>query len=956
MKYCLTIWCFACWWLLNAQTPHFKFHPLGGEWEETRVSLVYESASGMLWFGADQGLFQYDGRKYTFWPSGDSVARAVTAIYQDRQGMLWVGYDNGDIYTKTKTGHLTLWKVEEGLPKAPVVAILEDAQGVLWLATYGEGLYYFRNGRMYNLNTDDGLLGNDIYALVKDKNNRLWAATDGGISICALRNGNKSVYNLTRAQGLPDDIVRAILPDEKGNCWVGTYDRGFCYFNTQTWQFEYPPVEWTNGVINCFELYEDRELWIGADGKGVFRYDLNSRQLQQLACSEKSLSSKVVDLHKDIEGNIWVINNIDGVCSANRQFEFILNRLDNIQAVLADSRFQLWVCAQSGLYRYQTNGKSVFLPQLPQLNANVLSLYEDNYQNIWIGTFGGGVYCYQPASGRLRHFSESDGLTNGSVLSIDGFNNKIWLATLGGVTELNFNGNPLAVSADFSIRNFNQESGLGTNFIYKVFVDSKGRTWFGADGRGVSVLDNGRITHYPKAGSIPLSAVYAITEDRRGHIWFSTDKQGIFEFDGEQFVQLTVKEGIREQAITSLGTDRKGNIVMVHQSGVDLLDPQTRHLIYFDEEVGIRNIDPNLNALTIDRLGNVWIGAQHQVLRYTALKENLSIHPRILLDKVSIFLDPVDILKQNEFAHHQNNFIFDFVGLWYTDPKTVKYRYKLEGLNPDWIISGDPRATYSNLPPGNYTFIVSATENDAFDQEPAVSYSFRINTPLWRRPWFLIAAILLIGALLYWLMKQREHRLHREALLNKEKIESQYEALKSQINPHFLFNSFNTLITIIDEDPKLAVAYVEKLSDFYRSILQYREKELIPLKEEIELVKSYAFLLNTRYGDNFGLHIKVNGEPTYVAPLTLQILVENAVKHNVISKARPLNVEIALEEDGYLSVSNNLQPKLTPERSTGFGLQSVRARYALLIDKPILVDQNDRVFKVSIPLIKNDFL
>jgi len=939
---------------LHAQTPRFNHHPMGGEWGDTRVKKVYQAESGLLWFGADRGLFQYDGRNFIFRSSGDSVQRAATAIYEDRQGTLWVGYEDGAVFTKSNTGELSLWSPPEGLPKVAITGILEDGNGVLWLSTYGEGLYYFQHKRLYNLNTDDGLLGDDIYAFVKDKNGRLWAATDGGISICALREGKKSVYNLTRAQGLPDDIVRAILPDERGNCWIGTYDKGFCYFNTKTWKFEYPYTEWTFGVINSFELFEGRELWIGADGQGLFRFDLLTKKLKRLACSDKSLASKVFDLHKDVEGNIWVLNNIDGICSANRQFEFIPGRLDNIQAVLADSRNRLWVGTQGGLFRYQPEGNGAYVPQLAHLSLNVLSLYEDNFQNLWIGTFGSGVYCYQPATGRLRHFTEQDGLTNGSVLSIDGNNERLWLATLGGVTEFTLQGDPLLATAGPAHRNFNQENGLGTNFIYKVFVDSKGRTWFGADGRGISVLEEGRLTNYAKAGDVPLSAVYAITEDQRGHIWFSTAKQGIFEFDGKRFYQLTVKEGIREQAITSLATDKKGSILVVHQSGIDLLDPLSRHLIYFDEEVGLNSIDPNLNALAADKNGNVWIGAQNQVLRYTTLKEELSIHPRTILYNVSVFLEPVNILLQNEFAYNQNNFIFEFIGLWYTDPKTVKYRYKLEGFNPDWIISGDPRATYSNLPPGQYTFIVSATENEAFDQEPAVSYSFRVKTPLWRRPWFLISTVLLVGGVLYWLMKQREHRVQREAILNKEKIESQYEALKSQINPHFLFNSFNTLITIIDEDPKLAVAYVEQLSDFYRSILQYREKEVIPLKEEITLVKTYAFLLNTRYGDNFRLNVSINGETAFVAPLTLQILVENAVKHNIISKTKPLNINIALEENAYLSVSNNLQPKLTPERSTGFGLQSIKARYALLIDKPVKVEEDGFIFKVSIPIIKND--
>ncbi len=202
------------------------------------------------------------------------------------------------------------------------------------------------------------------------------------------------------------------------------------------------------------------------------------------------------------------------------------------------------------------------------------------------------------------------------------------------------------------------------------------------------------------------------------------------------------------------------------------------------------------------------------------------------------------------------------------------------------------------------------------------------------------------------MLRQRDKRREREATLKREKIESQFEALKSQINPHFLFNSFNTLITIIEENPQMAVEFVEKLSDFYRSILQYREMEVISLKEEVELVKNYAFLLQKRFGNSLALHVQNIDEQAYIAPLTLQILVENAVKHNIISKSRPLDIELNVS-DGYLTVSNNLQKKMALEVSTGFGLQSIVNRYALLIDKAVLIEEGETHFTVSIPIIKN---
>ena len=200
------------------------------------------------------------------------------------------------------------------------------------------------------------------------------------------------------------------------------------------------------------------------------------------------------------------------------------------------------------------------------------------------------------------------------------------------------------------------------------------------------------------------------------------------------------------------------------------------------------------------------------------------------------------------------------------------------------------------------------------------------------------------------IVRSREARFRREAQLKRERVESQFEALKSQINPHFLFNSFNTLITIIEENPRVAVEYVEHLSDFYRSIIVYRERDFISLQEEMELVRNFSFLLQKRYEEGFKLESRINGKTGQVMPLALQMLVENAVKHNVISASKPLTVEIFSENDGYITVRNNIQKKIKPEASTHFGLQSLVNRYQLLGEKPVIVKDDGKYFTVKVPL------
>lgn len=943
----------------NAQAPHYKLHEVGEPYKDAQITLVYQARNGFLWFGSNRGLFQYDGFSFKAYLAPDSLSsNQVSAVFEDSNEVLWVGYTDGSIFYIESFLELEPWQIEEGWPQAPITGFEEDQDHSLWIATYGEGVYCFQNHHLYNFNLDDGLLGDDIYAMIKVGESKMWVGTDGGISICQLTEGVKKMEQITREDGLPDDIIRTFVQDKKGNLWIGTYDEGLCYLELKENRIHHLFDKWSYGPISALEIFEEKEVWIGTEGKGVLRYNLRDSSLQDINDLNGQTASKVHDLHRDQEGNIWILDNLYGIRSANRQFEFVEEKLENVQAVLVDHLGDLWMGTQQGLFHFEKkeDGTTFFRPYLPALKLNAISLFEDDFQNLWIGTFGEGLYCYHPVSKKLKRFTEKDGLTNGSILSIDGMDGQVWLATLGGVTEIDASQNVLEQN-HLTSKNFNLEGGLGTNFIYKVFVDSQGRTWFGTDGKGISVLDQGRIINYTSADSLPIKAVYSITEDLRGHIWFSTAKEGIYEFDGKKISPLPVNEGLRNLSITSLITDTNGNILIVHPSGIDVLNPITKQLNYYDEAVGIKDLDPHLNVVCEDLFNNIWIGAKNGVMRYTVLKENLRSTPKIQLNSLSVFLESVDYKQRNRFSNNENNLIFDYVGLWYTDPASVKYKYMLEGFDIDWIESRDQQATYSNLPPGRYAMKITSTGNHTFENEPFV-YEFIIKTPLWQKGWFIGLITLSVSVLTFLGIRQRERRIQRESLLKKEKVESQFEALKSQINPHFLFNSFNTLITIIEENPEVAVSYVEKLSDFYRSILQYRKQDVINLQEEIELVNHYAFLLEKRYGSNLTLEVYKHKEIStcYIAPLTLQILVENAIKHNVISKIKPLKIKIVMRTEGFIEVSNNLQKKLTPENSTGFGLQSIVNRYALLTDKKVRIEETATEFKVHIPVIKNKHL
>jgi LytS/YehU family sensor histidine kinase len=189
--------------------------------------------------------------------------------------------------------------------------------------------------------------------------------------------------------------------------------------------------------------------------------------------------------------------------------------------------------------------------------------------------------------------------------------------------------------------------------------------------------------------------------------------------------------------------------------------------------------------------------------------------------------------------------------------------------------------------------------------------------------------------------------------LKKETLESRLQMLKSQINPHFLFNSLTTLSALIRLDQKAAAVFVRQLSAVYRYVLENREKEVIELDTEFSTLQTYLYLVEIR----FTAQIRVNVTPPEqmesfcLPPLALQILIENAIKHNVASKARPLTIDIFPEDDNYLVVQNTLQRRSSREYSSKIGLKNIIARYRFLTDKPVQIEESDGKFVVKIPLL-----
>ena len=223
--------------------------------------------------------------------------------------------------------------------------------------------------------------------------------------------------------------------------------------------------------------------------------------------------------------------------------------------------------------------------------------------------------------------------------------------------------------------------------------------------------------------------------------------------------------------------------------------------------------------------------------------------------------------------------------------------------------------------------------------------------------WFMINFALLISAFLHArgfmvAMKQNAKKEVVEQKLIAKSANAQFESLKNQLDPHFLFNSLNVLDSLIEENPKQAQQFTNAMSKIYRYVLEQKDKELVSVEEEIDFAKTYCELLKTRFEDavTFEFNIDENTKKSFVVPLSLQLLLENAIKHNFATSAKPLHIKI-FTENGNLIIENNLQTRELPNKSTGVGLANIVSRYNLLTDRNVFVEKSEDFFRVKLPIL-----
>ncbi|MEO6358552.1 MAG: two-component regulator propeller domain-containing protein [Ferruginibacter sp.] len=932
----------------NAQAPFFKNIIFDREKKEAKLLKIFQDKKGYIWLGTSVGICRYDGINFKYLEKDNNQ---VTAITESNDGVLWIGHLNGEIaYVENNT--VKKFSPPEGLPKIKISGITFDQDNRLWFSTYGEGIYCYEKQILYNINHDDGLTDDNIYDILAD-GDKIWAGTDNGISICSFKNEKKIIKVIDKTNGLPDNIVRNMKKDDAGNIWMAMQDNGVCYYDRVLGKAIVPPelANWQYGQANDV-LPLNKEVFIGTEDHGIIEIHFGLPNTNKMLPAKKRKINAVHQLMLDKNEQVWMVaDNTLSMANSNRfqLLEIPAEWQDEIKAITSDTAGSIWFSNAKGLFVKKNNNTPIQKVILPANihYASIVCLHADDESNIYIGAYNNGLYHYNSITRQLKQYTSLNGLCDDNVFSIAGTSNEIWMATLAGVSKMDFSsGSPVFF-------NYSKANGLSNNYIYNVFIDSRGNKWFATDGSGISKLADGVFYNYDNIPGLDKNIVYTITEDIFGRIWFIGRNSGLFAFDGKYFKRYGIKDGLHDNDILNVVADKNGNLLLTHPDGLEIFHIKKENFTFYGAESGFDNINPQINAYCTTAKKAILIGAADKIIQYYPAAEKYNQFPGLVMNSVGIFFNPIDMAKKKYFNYDENHLTFDYAGLWYADPGAISYQYQLEGYGNDWINTKDHVVTFPNLPPGKYTFHLKTSINNDFRQSPQLSYSFNISTAFWKTAWFRILALLLAGYITYYFVNTRIRLIQFRQEKEKQKLVSQLEVLKNQLNPHFLFNSFNTLMNIIDKDKQMAMDFTEKLSDFYREILLLQDKEMVSVQEEINLLKNYVYLQQKRFGNNFKLVLNVSEDHLrmYVPPLTLQLLAENALKHNFADEKNLLVIKIESAQS-FLIVSNNITAPDTKVRSAGIGIKNIQQRVQLLTGMEIKIIATDKEFNVIIPIKK----
>jgi PAS domain S-box-containing protein len=827
--------------------------------------------SGTLWVGTENGLNRFIREKELFVQykndpndSNSLSNNYVRDVYEDRSGILWVGTQGGGLSQfdreKEKFIHYRNGPLNsKSLSQNNVLSIFEDSRGRFWIGTdYGLNRFDRSTGEFIRFQNDPhnplSISSSGVWRIAEDRAGNLWLGLWGG----GLNRFDPQKNRFVRYQNNPSDpsslshnVVRSIFKDHNGNLWIGTDGGGLDKFVGGS--REGRPDRFIHYQNNgndlsslssnsVFSIYEDRSgtLWIGTKIGGVNKYDPGKRQFalyKNRPNDSNSLSNKTVHAtYEDSQGFVWIGTKGGGLDrfdrKRNRFTHFVHNPRDpsslsnNVVRCIREDRYKrLWVGTDDGLNCFnRENGKFIRYRNDPNNpysigHNGVWSLYEDRSGNLWIGSSGGGLHRFDTKKKRFYRY----------------------------------------------VHDQNNPKSISDNSIWTIYEDAAGVLWIGTLTGGLNSFDRekGIFFHYLHDARNPRSIsdnkVMALHESRTGTLWVGTaDGLNKFDRDSGIFHHYGGMDGLPNNNVQGILEDDFGNLWISTSHGLSKFNPGTSKFKNYFKNYGLQSNEFEPNACCKLKNGEMIFGGINgfNIFYPNSIVDEPSF-PTVVITDFQIFNKsvPVDmeiggrtilqrsISECNEIhlSYQENVFSFEFAALMYNSPMDIRYAYMMEGFENEWNYTDANRrfVTYTNLPGGQYTFRVKATNIQGIWNEPGTSLRLTITPPYWKSLWFytLCAVILVVISAGVYQIRMHQIRVYEQELQDKVaertrelalEIAERKRAEESLLIQNTALQSAANAILITDRDGRIISA-----NKAFSQLTGYPQEEVVGNKPNI---------------------------------------------------------------------------------------------------------------------------
>ncbi|WP_020533144.1 hybrid sensor histidine kinase/response regulator transcription factor [Flexithrix dorotheae] len=890
---------------------HNQFAKLTTEDGLSSVSVfsISQDYQGFMWFGTRDGLNKYDGNSFTIYRNDPSDKFSISGNYirttlEDSNRNFWVGTSNGlclydrekDAFIRVKRDSLNLQNQNE----LGILSLAEDNQGNLWVGS-GVGLYQIPRDNFRKLIHFNELVRNGekkpeniaINHIFTEKNGFIWIGSSQGlyrINLDAFGKYKVRKYPISQEPGneKPDHLnqISSIVRDAKGRLIVTTRGGyGVNVLNEKTGIFRHyinhpNDLQIKNTDFRTVFLDKDGVLWLGSF-KGLSYYDEASAKLVTFNhhpdLPHSLGDNSVRPIYQDNKGSIWIGTYFGGISLLDQhQFRFknyqppaYSNSISYsaVSGMEEDNKGNIWIGTEGGGLNYfnpDAETFKLFSKAKNNLNHdNIKDLCYDSRGNLWVGMYNGGINLRRKGSENFENFildSSANIAEKRDVYTIEeDLEGKIWFGTMSG--EL--------FSYDYQE---NQLVKHPKNFppIRKIISDKKGNIWVGSKNNlwFKSINSNQWDLILGKANDLNFE-IYSLLEDTEDNIWIGTFGGGMIRYNPgtKSCKHFTTKEGLLGNSVFGILEDDSRNLWISTDKGISKFSNKDSLFHHFDNRDGLPKDFFNYNAYLKSGKGEMYFGSVNGFTRFfpDSIQLNDFVSP-IIITGLRLFNQPVKIggedgiLNQNislsrelVFNYQQNIFTLEFANLNFILPQKNTYAYKLKGLESEWNYVSTPFATYTNLSPGTYTFMVKGANNDGIWNEKPTELRIKILPPPWKTWWAFSIYIILMTFGLYMLVRftkikaRLQHQLELESINQARQEEIHQEKLRFFTN---ISHEFRTPLTLISGP--LENLFRQKTGD--KGI----QKDLLLIKKNTDrLLRMVNQLLEFRRYETGNMNLKV---------------------------------------------------------------------------------------------------